>query len=157
LPSIEWFILFLKIMTPLSLVATVVLVATGAVFWFVLHWYLNPRLKHPDGHARFTGSCGDTMELELMFNNQKVEDFYYWTDGCSISKMCLATAAMLARGKTVPELIKIDKSAILKEVGNLPDTHIHCAILAEIVLQMAVENYAAARESKHNNHQEKSI
>jgi NifU-like protein involved in Fe-S cluster formation len=140
-------------MTPNSLLAAVVLLTVAAAGWLVLHRYLNPRIKHPDGYAKFTGSCGDTMEIELKFKDQKVEDYYCWTDGCSISKMCLATAAMLARGKTVPELRTIDRTAILKEVGHLPDTHMHCAVLAEIVLQMAVENYAAVVKPAQNDHQ----
>jgi NifU-like protein involved in Fe-S cluster formation len=86
------------------------------------------------------------MELELRFIDGRVKDFHYWTDGCSISKMCIATAAMLARGKTVPELETIDKSAILKEVGELPETHLHCARLAALVLETAVARYAVARE-----------
>jgi NifU-like protein involved in Fe-S cluster formation len=109
--------------------------------WFSMHFFLNPPIKNPDGHAKMTGSCGDTMELELKFKGAMVADYYLWTDGCSISKMCLATTASLARGKTVEELVAIDKAAILEKTGQLPDTHIHCAQLAEITLQLAVEDY----------------
>jgi nitrogen fixation NifU-like protein len=138
-------------MTLFSLLTTASILAVVGIAWFGMHWFLNPRIKNPDAGAKITGPCGDTMELELKFNGSTVDDFYYWTDGCSISKMCIATAASLARGKTVPELKEINRSAILKEVGNLPDTHLHCAILAEMVLQKAVENYMAAGQPTHDD------
>ncbi|MBN1130169.1 MAG: iron-sulfur cluster assembly scaffold protein [Chitinispirillaceae bacterium] len=135
-------------MTISTLLLTILAMTLIAVAWIAAHYYLNPRIKNPDGYAKFTGSCGDTMEIALKFNGPCVADTFYWTNGCSISKMCIATAAVLARGKTVPELRAIDRSTIQEKVGSLPDTHVHCAILAETVLQMAVENYV--RKSQVN-------
>jgi len=48
---------------------------------------------------------------------------------------------MISRGKTVPELRSIDIAAIMERVGELPDTHMHCAVLAERTLQKAVSVY----------------
>ncbi len=112
-----------------------------ALAWFGLHYLLNPRMENPDGIAKVTGSCGDTMEIALKFNGSRVEDVHCWTDGCAISKMCVETVGMLARGKTVPELRTIDTAAILERVGQLPETHMHCAVLAETTLQKAVSFY----------------
>lgn len=112
-----------------------------AVAWFGIHYYLNSLMENPDGIAKVTGSCGDTMEIALKFNGLRVEDIHCWTDGCAISKMCIETVGMLARGRTVPELKTIDTAAILERVGNLPDTHMHCAVLAEATLQKAVTDY----------------
>lgn len=112
-----------------------------ALLWFGLHYCLNSLMKDPDGIAKVTGSCGDTMEIALKFNGPRVEDVHCWTDGCAISKMCVETVGMLARGKNVAELEKIDTSAILERVGNLPDTHMHCAVLAETTLHKAVSVY----------------
>ncbi|MBN1128897.1 MAG: iron-sulfur cluster assembly scaffold protein [Chitinispirillaceae bacterium] len=128
-------------MTISAILLTVLAMTLIAVVWVAAHCFLNPRIKNPDGYAKFTGSCGDTMEIALKFNNSRVADAFYWTDGCSISKMCIATAAVLAREKSVPELQAINRSTIQEKVGSLPDTHVHCAILAETVLLMAVENY----------------
>ncbi|OPY10521.1 MAG: NifU-like protein [Syntrophus sp. PtaB.Bin001] len=128
-------------MTPLALLTTALVMTVAALVWFGIHFYLNSFMENPDGIAKVTGSCGDTMEIALKFNGSKVEDTHSWTDGCAISKMCLETAVMLARGKTLPELRKIDTAAILEKVGNLPDTHIHCAILAETTLQKALDVY----------------
>lgn len=123
-------------MTVVTLAMTVVTLA-----WFGLHYYLNPPIENPDGIARETASCGDTMEVALKFNGSRVADVRCWTDGCAISKMCVETVGMLSRGKTVPELRSIDIPAIMERVGELPDTHIHCAVLAERTLQKAVTVY----------------
>jgi NifU-like protein involved in Fe-S cluster formation len=107
---------------------------------FVTWFYLHSGIKNPDGFARITGPCGDTMEISYMCKSGYVEDIDCWSSGCSISKMCVLTAGALARGKPVSELHKINRDAIMEKTGPLPDTHLHCAILAEKTLQAAVQN-----------------
>ncbi len=112
-----------------------------ALTWFFLYYFGNPVLDNPDGIATVVGNCGDTMEIGLQFKNGRVENTHHWTNGCSFSKHCVEKAANLAREKTIMELKKINMVAIMDEVGQLPDTHLHCAQLAEITLQRSVENY----------------
>jgi nitrogen fixation NifU-like protein len=128
-------------MTLINLLIAILVMTVAALAWVAMHYYLNPRIENPDGSAKFTGSCGDTMELTFSFDGPRVADIWYWTDGCAISKMCIATAAALVKGSTAEELLKIDRSMILEKVGELPDTHYHCAVLAETVVQMAVDKY----------------
>jgi nitrogen fixation NifU-like protein len=128
-------------MTISTIVMAIVVLTALALVGFGVHYYLHPHIDNPDGIATITGPCGDTMEIALKFNGPRLEDIYCRTNGCSISKMCVETACALARGKTVEELKKIDRAAIQEKVGNLPETHVHCALLAEMTLQKAVENY----------------
>jgi len=109
--------------------------------WFGLHYLGNPPLENPDGIARLTGNCGDTMELALCFGNGAVNRTRHWTDGCSVSNQCVEAAAMLARGKNVSEIKRINMMDIMEITGRLPDTHLHCAQLAETTLQHAVVDY----------------
>lgn len=134
-------------MEPFTILLAGLAMTVIALAWVAMHYYLNPRIENPDGHAKFTGTCGDTMELAFSFDGQKVTDAWYWTDGCSISKMCIATAAALVKGSTVEELLKIDRRTILEKVGELPDTHNHCAVLAETVVQMAVDDFTINRKA----------
>jgi len=128
-------------MTIFNMLMMALAMTVVALAWFGLHYYLNSSIENPDGIARETASCGDTMEVALKFNGSRVEDVHCWTDGCAISKMCVETVGMLSRGKNVPELRSIDIAAILERVGELPDTHMHCAVLAERTLQKAVSVY----------------
>ncbi len=120
--------------------AFLVVLAVGFA-WFFVYYFANPVLENPDGIAKVVGNCGDTMEIGLQIKNGRVEATHYWTNGCSFSKHCVETAANLARSKTIAELKKINMVTIMDEMGQLPETHLHCAQLAEITLQRSVENY----------------
>ncbi len=120
-----------------------------ALTWFFLYYFGNPVLDNPDGLAKVVGNCGDTMEIGLKFKDGRVENTHHWTNGCSFSKHCVEQAAKLAQAKTIAELKKINMVAIMDEVGQLPETHLHCAQLAEITLQRSVGNYLDRQQQNH--------
>ncbi len=125
-----------------------ILIASGvllvlALCWFGLHYWANPPLKMPDAEARVTGNCGDTMELCFNIVNGKVSKVRHWSNGCAISQQCIESAAILTRGKSPEQLMTITMLDILEMVGHLPNTHLHCAQLAETTLQQAVNDYSA--------------
>jgi len=123
-------------------VAFGLILALGLV-WFLLHYYGNPVVENPQGIAKVSGNCGDTMEIGLRVENGVITSTHSWTDGCSYSKLCVEAAAMLARDKTIDEAKKINMISIMELIGELPDTHLHCAQLADITLQKSVEDYIA--------------
>lgn len=118
-----------------------VVLSTTVGLWFIITYWLTPHLKNPDGKARFTGPCGDTMELYLKFRKDRVVESAYWTDGCIYSLNCLSSAAELAKGKNPDEILEIDADLIQETIGGLPRDQIHCAQLAVETLQFAVEDY----------------
>jgi nitrogen fixation NifU-like protein len=99
------------------------------------------RMKHPDAHAKVTGSCGDTMEIFLKFENNCVKDASYLTDGCGSSTVCGSFAAEMALQKNPDELTDITGEAILKKIGRFPKEDEHCAYLAAETLQKALHIY----------------
>ncbi len=111
------------------------------VIWFIVYLLLNPTVPDPDGHAKITGKCGDTMEISLKFKNGKVFDTSFWTDGCAYSYNSVCAAAELAKGKTPDEIVQIDADTIKEYIGGLPSDHLHCAKLAEETLQAALNHY----------------
>ncbi len=52
----------------------------------------NPRymgaIDDPDGYARVTGPCNDTMEIFLRFKQGTVAEASFQTDGCGSSAVC---------------------------------------------------------------------
>ena len=117
----------------------ILLVIVG--LWFFITLWLTPHVKNPDGKAHITGTCGDTMEIDLRFEGDRVSDTSYWTDGCAYSLSAVYTAADLSKGKTPDEIIEIDADLIQEAIGGLPKDHMHCAILAAETLQAALEDY----------------
>ncbi len=116
----------------------------------VIDYGLNPRncgvMENPDAHARVTGPCGDTVEIYLCFQNGKVGDIRYMTDGCMTSHAAVSAATELAKGKTVRECIRVNQSAILEHLGGLPEEDQHCALLAATTLHRALRKYAAGKK-----------
>jgi nitrogen fixation protein NifU and related proteins len=114
--------------------------------------WLNPKymgpMEDPDGYARVTGSCGDTMEIFLRFENDKVTDASFQTDGCGASAVCGSFAAELAMGKTPDDLIEVTGEEILKVLGRFPKEDRHCCFLAAGTLQEALNDYMVGRANK---------
>ena len=98
-------------------------------------------MDHPDGHGRVTGSCGDTMQIFLKFEKDKVKEATFLTDGCGSSIVCGSFAAELALGKTPDELGEITGETILNILGSLPEENRHCAFLAAETLHDALHDY----------------
>lgn len=101
----------------------------------------------PDAHACLTGTCGETIEMFLNFNGERVKEAAYLTNGCISSMVCAALAAQMARGKTPDEVLDITAQSILGLLGDFPKSQEHCAFLAAEALQEALHRYML-KESK---------
>jgi nitrogen fixation NifU-like protein len=125
-------------MNQLLLAFVVLLIMVGV--WFALHLWLTPYLHCPDGRAARTGRCGDTMEISLVFDGERVAKTAYASNGCVHSLNCLTAAADLAVGKTPDEIMTIDADRIRESVGGLSTDYMHCASLAVETLWEAAED-----------------
>lgn len=101
----------------------------------------NGKMENPDGHASLTGECGDTMEIYLKFENSRVAEASYFTNGCASSAIAGSFAAELTLGKDPDELTDITKETVLNTIGRLPENDLHCASLAARTIQEALGNY----------------
>lgn len=122
-----------------SILLTLLLFFVGG--WFFLSYLLSPEMEDPDGFARVTGNCGDTMELGFKVEGGRIIETHHSTNGCSISGQCIESAARLLLDKTPKDINSINMMHIMEEVGRLPDSHIHCAQLAETTIQKAFDDY----------------
>jgi len=109
--------------------------------------YMRP-MENPDGYARITGPCGDTMEIFLRLKKGKVSEASFQTDGCGPSIVCGSLAAELALGKKPDEIREITNETILEALGGLPEESQHCALLAANTLREAIDRYTRQRISK---------
>lgn len=123
---------------------------TGGLSDKVVDYGNNPRncgtLVKPDGYAKITGPCGDTMEMFLKVGNDKIDDITYTTDGCLTSHAAGSAATVMAKGKPVRECIKISQSTILEHLGGMPEDSEHCALLAAKTFHKALRDYAVGRK-----------
>lgn len=111
--------------------------------------FLNPRnlaeIPSPDGFARITGPCGDTMEIRLKVSDGRIVNASFWTDGCGTTIAAGSMVTELAKGKTVPEAMRITADDVERALGGLPEDSRHCALLAANTLKEAVKDYLASK------------
>ncbi|HMA67160.1 MAG TPA: iron-sulfur cluster assembly scaffold protein [Desulfosalsimonadaceae bacterium] len=105
-------------------------------------------LADPDGYARQTGSCGDSIEIWLQVDRGRIRDAGFQTDGCGPSAVCGSYAAEMAIGKTPLEAAELRGEDILGVLGGLPEENEHCAYLACAALYAAVEDYMSRSGKK---------
>ena len=106
--------------------------------------WLNPlyvvTLPDADGWGRLTGTCGDTMEISLRFEDDKVKEAAFQTNGCGSSMVCGSFVAELAHGKNLEEITEITGETILDILGGLREEDRHCAFLAAEALREALDD-----------------
>ena len=103
--------------------------------------YNMGRLQDFNGHAKITGPCGDTMELWLQVQDEKIKKVSFITDGCGPSIASGSMTTRLAEGKSLEEVKLINQQDVLKALEGLPKDHEHCALLATNTLKAACEDY----------------
>ena len=109
------------------------------------HWQ-NPRnfrkLEAADGYAKNTGTCGDTMEMYLRIRDETITECTFQTDGCGTTIVCGSVATELAVNKSFVEALgAVSAAEILRVLGGLPESSVHCAQLAAETLRRAMADY----------------
>jgi len=113
----------------------------------VIELFLHPKnvgeIKDAEGYGKFTGPCGDTMEIFLKIKDDRIYDAKFMIDGCGTTLACGSMVTSLSKGKTVPEAMHITSKDILNKLGGLPEENVHCSVLAANSLKKAIRNYLA--------------
>jgi nitrogen fixation NifU-like protein len=117
----------------------------------VLEHFKNPHnvgtIENPDAFAEVGSSeCGDTMKMYLRVKDGRIEDIKYQTYGCCAAIASSSVATDMVKGKTIDEADAITKTAIVEELGGLPEKKIHCSLMVEDAIHAAIADY----RSKHN-------
>lgn len=105
-------------------------------------------IEDPDAITKFTGPCGDTMQIGIRLKDGFISEIRFLTDGCGPTLACGSAVTMLAKNRTPDEAKKITPVNVLKLLGGLPASHTHCAKLAVVTLQ---ETLAALTKTKNIN------
>lgn len=99
------------------------------------------RMHEADGYGRVTGSCGDTIEIFLKVEDDRVKAASFTTTGCASSGLCGSFAAELAIGRGVEQLFDMKGEEVLAYIGTFPESERHCAFLAVETLHEAANSY----------------
>jgi nitrogen fixation protein NifU and related proteins len=84
--------------------------------------------------------CGDVMKLQIKVENGTIVDAKFKTFGCGSAIASSSLSTEWLKGKTLQEAGKIKNTDIVQEL-NLPPVKIHCSVLAEDAIKMALSDY----------------
>ncbi len=112
----------------------------------VLDHYRHPRnvgdLERPDAVA-MVGSPhhGDVMRLSLRIMDGKVVEARFRTFGCAAAIAASSMTTEMIRGKRLEEVELITNLQVAEALGGLPESKVHCSVLAEQALREALSDY----------------
>jgi Fe-S cluster assembly scaffold IscU len=85
--------------------------------------------------------CGDVMRLQIEVSEEGlIEDAKFKTFGCGSAIASSSLATEWLKGKSLDEASSIDNMDIVEELA-LPPVKIHCSVLAEDAIKMAIKDY----------------
>ena len=87
--------------------------------------------------------CGDSIDIDMKIDNEKISDIKFHGKGCAICMACSSVLTEIAKGKTIDEVRNISKNDVLGELGleHLQAVRIKCALLSLKVLKSALYSY----------------
>ena len=87
--------------------------------------------------------CGDSIDIDMKIDDNKVTDIKFHGKGCAICMACTSVLTEITKGKSLDDVRKIEKHYILGELGldHLQAVRIKCALLSLKVLKSALYTY----------------
>jgi nitrogen fixation NifU-like protein len=116
----------------------------------VMEHFMAPKnvgvIENPSGYGKVgNASCGDIMELYIKVENNIITDVKFRTFGCASAIASSSVSTELILGKTIDEALKLTNKAVVEELGGLPPVKIHCSVLAEEAIKLAIEDYLSKK------------
>ena len=84
--------------------------------------------------------CGDVMKLHIKVEQDQIVDAKFKTFGCGSAIASSSLATEWIKGKSITEANTISNTEIVEEL-SLPPVKIHCSVLAEDAIKLAINDY----------------
>jgi nitrogen fixation NifU-like protein len=113
--------------------------------------FMNPRniltddeLDHYDGKG-ITGNvkCGDEMIVVIKVDGEKgvITDCKWKTFGCASAIASTSVMSEMVKGMKLEDAYHLSAKDINNQLGGLPDHKIHCSVLGDKALRLAIDDY----------------
>ncbi|MDP6503355.1 MAG: Fe-S cluster assembly scaffold IscU [Planctomycetota bacterium] len=114
----------------------------------VIDHYENPRnLGKFDKEDEHVGTglagapeCGDVMQLQIKVEDGVIQDAKFKTFGCGSAIASSSLATEMLKGMSIDDAEKVRNTQLANEL-SLPPVKIHCSVLAEDAIKLAIADY----------------
>lgn len=113
------------------------------------HW------KHPRNKGKIEADivssdsnplCGDEVTIYIKIEGDRIKDISFEGKGCVISQAAASMLTEFIKGKTLQDVVKLEKDEIEKMLHiSLGPTRIKCALLPLKALKLGVYSYIGKR------------
>ena len=112
----------------------------------VMEHFMHPRnvgqIENADGVGHVGNPiCGDIMELYIKVKDNIIVDAKFKTFGCGAAIATSSMVTELVKGKTIERALEISNKTVAEALDGLPPVKMHCSMLAEEALKLAIEDY----------------
>lgn len=112
----------------------------------VMDHFRHPRnvgiLEDADGVGEVgNAKCGDIMKIYLKIDHDTVTDVKFETFGCGSAIASSSMATEMIKGKPVSDALAVTNKAVVEALDGLPAHKIHCSVLAEEAIKLALKDY----------------
>jgi nitrogen fixation NifU-like protein len=84
-------------------------------------------------------ACGDILRLTLKIEDARIAAVGFKAKGCVASMACASALTEMVAGRTITEAQGLQRDALIRAVGGVPEASTHAAQLALDALSIAIK------------------